>query len=255
MSFAIKNQQFTIYHSTKQDGNMGFEFGVENDVIANRERFLGKNNINEPIREIQNCHSSNLACISLTSDDKCFYNNPQLNSENEKLISGIDGLLTFDDIAICGITGDCIPLAVWEPESNLHGLIHIGLLGGLNGIVTAFKKLIEFYSIDAQKIRFYLGPSITVRNYNISKSGVWKQIGEKARQIIPEINDYILLKNEQQYFDTKKFVIDSLIRISAKKENITSFDYCTAEKDSLFYSHYYLINNNLPNARFLTVIR
>ena len=64
MSFVIKNQQFTIYHSTKQDGNMGYDFDDEKVVNENRSKFLKKNNIEGPIREIINCHSSNVAFIS-----------------------------------------------------------------------------------------------------------------------------------------------------------------------------------------------
>ncbi|MGE5357215.1 MAG: laccase domain-containing protein [Deltaproteobacteria bacterium] len=255
MSFILKNQQFTMYHSTKQDGNMGYDFGDKVSVDHNRENFLKKNCITGPIREIINCHSSNVALISVKDDDKCFYNKPELITNEEKIRYGIDGLLTFDNIAICGITGDCIPLAVCEPESNLHGLVHIGLLGGLNGIIISLNKLLNSVRIDPSQVRYYIGPSITVKNYNISKSGVWRQIGEKARKNIPDIDDFIQIKNGDMFFDTKKFVFNRLLKISSRPENIISYDYCTAEKDSLFYSHFYLINNNLPNARFLTIIK
>jgi polyphenol oxidase len=253
MSFIIKNQQFTIYHSTKLDGNMGYDFGDETTVNKNRKNFFKKNNIEGPVKEIMNCHSSNIALVSVHENNKNFYTDPFLIADSLK--TGIDGLLTFDDMAICGITGDCIPLAVWEPESYLHGLIHIGLLGGLNGIILSLQQLLDQYKIDPTIVRYYLGPSITVRNYNISKSGVWRQIGENAIKTIPNIDSYINLKNDELYFDSKKFVLDSLLKISSKKENIISFDYCTAEKDSLFYSHFFQVNNNLPNARFITVIK
>jgi copper oxidase (laccase) domain-containing protein len=255
VSIVIKNQQFTIYHSTKQDGNMGYDFDDEKVVNDNRSKFLKKNNIEGPIREIINCHSSNVAFISENSEDKCFYNDPELITDNESIKTGIDGLLTFDQIAICGITGDCIPLAVWEPESSLHGLVHIGLLGGLNGIINSLQQFLKYFSLDPAKVRYYIGPSITVKNYNISKSGVWRQIGEKARKTIPDIDRFIQIKNGEMYFDSKKFVFQSLLNIASQPENIISFDYCTAEKDSLFYSHFYMINNNLPNARFLTLIK
>lgn len=234
---------------------MGYDFDDEKVVSENREKFLKKNNIVGPIREIINCHSSNVSFISSKNEDKSFYTNPELITDIEKVKHGIDGLLTFDDIAICGITGDCIPLAVWEPESNLHGLVHIGLLGGLNGIINSLDQLFTYVSIDPAKVRFYIGPSITVKNYNISKSGVWRQISEKARKTIPDIDSFIQIKNGDMYFDTKKFVLERLLNIASQPENIIMFDYCTAEKDSLFYSHFHLINNNLPNARFITLIK
>jgi copper oxidase (laccase) domain-containing protein len=255
VSFTLKHQQFTICHSTKQDGNMGYDFDDKKVVDENRLKFLKKNNILGPIREIINCHSSNVALISTDDEDKCFYNVPELITDNESIITGIDGLLTFDQIAICGITGDCIPLAVWEPESNLHGLVHIGLLGGLNGIVFSLHQLLSHFDINPSRVRYYIGPSITVKNYNISKSGVWRQIGEKARKTIPDIDSFIQIKNGDMYFDTKKFVLERLLNIASQPENIIMFDYCTAEKDSLFYSHFHLINNNLPNARFITLIK
>lgn len=255
MSFRLRNNGFEVFHSTKQDGNMGFDFGTEDEVAENRRIFFEKNLISEPVREIINCHSSNVSCISLHGNDKIFYSAPLFNAADDNLHTGTDGILTFDNIAVFGITGDCIPLAVWEPESNLHGLLHIGLLGGLNGILNSFKQLTDHYKTDIGKIKFYLGPGITVKNYNITKSGVWKKVGDQVVRDIPEIEKYILKRDGQQYYDNRKFVSDKLVALSALPENIISFDYCTAEKDSLFYSHFYQINSKLANARFLTLVQ
>jgi copper oxidase (laccase) domain-containing protein len=255
MSFVLKNNGFAVFHSTKQDGNMGFDFGTAAEIEQNRRIFFEKNQISVALREIINCHSSNVSCVSQSGENKTFYSPPRFNADDENLHTGTDGIITFDDIAVFGITGDCIPLAVWEPGSNLLGLLHIGLLGGLNGILHSFKQLADHYKIDIGKIKFYLGPGISVKNYNITKSGVWKKIGEQAVKDIPEIENYITKRDGHLYYDNRKFVRDSLIALSASPENILSFDYCTAEKDSLFYSHYYQINNKLPNARFLTLIQ
>lgn len=255
MSFILNNNGFSVFHSIKQDGNMGFDFGSKAHVEKNRKNFFEKNKIKGPLHEIINCHSSNVSCITLSGDINTFYSAPRYNAENKNLHAGSDGILTFDNIAVFGITGDCIPLAVWEPESNLHGLLHIGLLGGLNGILNSFKQLTDNYKTDFGKLRFYLGPGISGRNYNITKSGVWKKIGAQVYKDFPGIENYIHKRDGQLFYDNRKFVRDSLIALSASAENILSFDYCTAEKDSQFYSHFYQINNKLPNARFLTVIR
>jgi copper oxidase (laccase) domain-containing protein len=255
MAFVLKNSGFAVFHSIKQDGNMGYDFGSVEDVNKNRVKFFNKNNINGKIHEIQNCHSQNIALIKENDDIIQFKTHPQFDNKNEKLVNGIDGLFSFDDISICGITGDCIPLTIWEPESHLHGMIHIGLMGSLNDILNSFVQLISKYNINIQSTHAYLGPAITVKNYNISKSGVWKNVGNEAKEKINNIDHYIESRENQLYFNTKKMVIDRLISIGLPVQNILNFDYCTAESDSLFFSHFYSINNNLPNARFLTVIR
>ncbi len=255
MAFVLKNNGFTIYHSTKQDGNMGYDFGTVDEVDNNRLKFFNKNGIKGKIHEIQNCHSPNIALIIENDEIVQFKTNPLFDSNNEKLANGTDGLFSFDDVTICGITGDCIPLTIWEPESHLHGMIHIGLIGGLNDILNSFVQLIEKYNINIRSVYAYLGPSITVKNYNISKSGVWKNVGNEAIKKIKRIDKYIESRENQLYFNTKRMVIDRLISINLPFQNILNFDYCTAEPDSLFFSHFYSINNNLPNARFLTVIK
>lgn len=255
MAFVLKNNGFSVFHSTKQDGNMGYDFGKVDDVNNNRIKFLNKNDISGNIHEIQNCHSPNIALIGENNEIVKFKTQPLFDSNNEKLINGIDGLFSFDDVAICGITGDCIPLTIWEPESHLHGMIHIGLIGSLNDILNSFIKLVENYNINIHSTHAYLGPAITVKNYNISKSGVWKNVGNEALEKIKNIDNFIELRENQMYFNTKKMVINRLISIGLPMQNILNFDYCTAEPDSLFFSHYYSINNNLPNARFLTVIK
>ena len=54
MSFRLRNNGFEVFHSTKQDGNMGFDFGTEDEVAENRRIFFEKNLISEPVREIIN---------------------------------------------------------------------------------------------------------------------------------------------------------------------------------------------------------
>lgn len=230
----LSNQgDFIIASSCKEEGNMSFVYGEKYIVQTSGNNFIRRVGANPQRTYVAHLtHSCNIAVLDIIDDiqiTETYTKDPIVHFDIEGYYDGFDGYLsTNKDLYIAILTGDCIPLVIWEHQSNLHGIIHVGLLGLINGIYENFPKVYNRLGIDVSLVNYYIEPSITYLNYNIANSRVWNVIDKETRRIRPEIEQYLLTKGSGIYIDMQSMLRDALVRIGANPKLIQAHSECVA---------------------------
>jgi len=259
LSELVENGRFLAAVSTKEAGNQSFTLGKDvSEVNANRARFLNSLAIpRERVYFARVNHTSNIAVLSFLDN-----NTPKLERAygGERFVqppdmeSGFDGYLSFTPGWFVAYSlADCVPLFIWHDESGLFGLIHAGLLGVLNRIVNGLQAVYRDYDIDVATVRYHLGPCISRENYQLNKSGLWRQIRENALRSVPDIDRYLFRSGDTETIDLRMAVIDQLMTFGTPRDRITQDDRCTAMENSPFFSNHSAKVTGTPNGRFMVI--
>jgi len=253
-----KTNNYLISFSTKEDGNMLRVSKNHVQVHKNRLLFLKKTKINiNNLFIIHSSHSPNIEVINSKNNTylkETYKQYPILETDLDHYYTGADGAITFSPkLSIGLISGDCVPLIIWDNISGMHGILHIGLLGTLNNMVQILPQIFKRYNVKLKNVNFYIGPSITQKNYNINNSSMWSLVANQVRNKIPDINEYIKIKNKIEYFNMQKMIIDQLSSFGIKKAQIQQYEFCIGDKNSIFFSHH-ILKQTGEKGNFLSII-
>ncbi len=227
-------------------------------VHKNRLLFIKKNKIDiKNLFIIHTSHSSNIEVINSKNNTylkETYIQYPIIKTDLDHYYTGADGAITFSPYLSIGlISGDCVPLILWDNISGMHGILHIGLLGTLNNMVQTLPQIFNTYNVKFKNVNFYLGPSITQKNYNINNSSMWSLVEKQVRKKIPDIYKYIKVKNKTEYFNMQKMIIDQLTSFGIKKAQIQQYEYCIGDKNSIFFSHH-ILKQTGEKGNFISII-
>ena len=253
--------KFNIFFSTKEDGNMIRT--NENREYAHQTRinFLKKCGVDlNYFARVRPTDSPNVEIVKMSNNTivkKVFLKQAIIEADFDFYYDGSDGIFSLQkNVSVGLMSGDCVPLVIWDNVSGLHGIFHIGLLGALNGIVTNIPTILKVVKADLENLNFYMGPSIAVDDYCLSTSGLWKAIKIQVENKLPYFYNFTVIKGENYYFDIQKFIIKQLVDIGVDFNKIQAYPYSTADKDSIFFSHHKAKyqDNNIENGRFYSLI-
>lgn len=198
MDYKLASDFPKIISSEREDGPMN------NDTIhKNLPKFLKKNlrggfalRSQIPIAYCQQVHGRSVKIIN----KKGYYEN-------------CDGLVTGENIALIVKSADCIPLLFFDRKREVIGAIHVGRRSLFGQIVSkSLKGVFEKLALSPAQIKFFVGPHIRVRNYEI-KEDVLKQLPEKFKT-------FITSSKNKKFFDLTGALVRNLESIGAKRENI-----------------------------------
>lgn len=237
-----KADNYSISFSTKDDGNMLRTNEHRVAIHNNRLNFLAKNNVDpNNLFIIRTSHSPNVEVIDMKENTyikKTYLQKPFIETDFDHYYTGSDGTITFNsELNIGLISGDCVPLIIWDSVSGMHGILHLGLLGALNNVVRILPKIFAENKVQIQNTNYYLGPSITQKNYDVSNSGLWTAISNQAYDKVSNVKNYIKLENGEEYFDVQQMIIDQILSIGVSNNQIQKYEFCVADEDSIFFSH------------------
>ncbi len=170
----IKQNQPTIFgHKLKiclssvEDGNFGFKHGLANEVEANINQFLIKNDFNPELVTKFN--------TNYDKTDFCQYKIVKSEQKgwgiiNQKTIYA-DGLVADkSDQALFYIVGDCCLVVLFDPKKSVLMLVH---QGRHNAEQFGIKKAIEFlqqkFSVEPQDLLVWLSPAVGADTYPVFK--------------------------------------------------------------------------------------
>ena len=238
---------------------MSVSYGEQNDVLLRREQFWSDHQIDpRNVVFIEPCHTGSIAMVSRTAGGFALQKTlrkPTIDCTFAGYNTGIDGLLTFDaDTYIAVLTGDCVPLAFVDDATGLHGILHVGLLGLLNGITLTLSEVLETHSIPIDRLRFHLGPAISRDNYDLTCSGLWPCIETQVSERCGWMEAYTMKCNGSLMMDLPSALVSQLRCVGARGDAISRSAGCTAAPTSDFFSNYLAKQVGVPNGRFITVI-
>lgn len=122
---------------------------------------------------------------------------------------------------------DCIPVFLYEPRKKVAAAIHSGWKGTVNNITSSVvEKLSDEFSLDKKNIHAYIGPGISVDNFEVGQE-VAVLFGENVK----------VFRSGKYYVDLKKHNYLQLIKCGLVKNNIEVSEYCTYNEKELFHSY------------------
>lgn len=219
--FLEKHSDLLIAISTKDGGvspapyflNLGLNLDDEREnVLENRKRFFEYLNI--PLDRVvmqKQIHSDYINIVK----EACF-------------IDGSDALITNEKNLFLAISiADCIPVFLYSPEKEVIAGIHSGWKGTENKIAAkTMERMKNEFGVEPSDVIAYIGPGISVENYEVSKE-VAEKFDEGSYKIIAG----------KYFLDLKKDIYEQLVASGIKKENIEVSPYCTFKDKELFHSH------------------
>jgi len=221
--------------SIKAGGNMSFDRDANGTAKANLKNFLAKLglDLDEICLAIPQVNgSSNIALVKKQGNNGRII----LTPDSPEIASlslmpgnkGIDACLSASSKLFMAILhADCAPVMIFDLYNHYAGIIHVGVLGALNGITSsALNYLQKWCSIDPKFLLCYIGPCICPDCYDVTTSVHW-----------PEIKKHLTAKQSSN-FDLKQTIMDQLITAGVREKNIDVSQFCTCHDEHLFFSNH-----------------
>ncbi len=248
LDFGAASDRIVHAFSTRTLGNMSVSRETPAEVLAHRAHFCSLMHVPyDRTFLVPQTHSTN---ILIVSEDQLLnqLSSVRLHRGGGKLMrggadetvspdsewkKGIDGvILRIPDLYAMVTTADCAPIGFIHEASGTLGLAHAGLIGAINQLpATMVKTMHRELECPPAEVQVTVGPCIRKCHYDLSKSGVWKQIGEQVLTYYGRDNKHF----ERGYFDLPGFIIEQLVQVGIPRPNIHDSGLCTAcEYDSLY---------------------
>jgi len=195
------------------DFNMSFKIGDDTEAVKkNRKDFFDALGIDESKVTFQfQTHST----IHNYVDEAKFFN-------------GSDGLYTDKkNLYLAVNVADCVPVFLYDPVREIVAGIHSGWKGTQQKIVThTVNTLTEKFNSDPGNLYVYVGPGISVRNFEVGLD-VYNMFDDEFKEV----------RDGRYYVDLRKDIFIRLLRQGVKEKNIEVSRYCTFGDKELFHSY------------------
>lgn len=143
-----------------------------------------------------------------------------------------DAVVTDTPGLVLGVlTADCGPLLLADPEARVIAAAHAGWRGAFDGIIANTVAAMESLGAHRSRIVACLGPTISVRNYEVGPEFVDRFAGHDpalARYFVPSG------RPDHSFFDLPGFILRRLSEAGVRAENL---DLCTYADEERFFSY------------------
>ena len=119
------------------------------------------------------------------------------------------------NIALVVVTGDCVPLVLYDPVTHVIGLVHAGWRGSYAGILQAALQVMQQkYGTQIQNLICSFGPSARACCYEVSPPFVYD-----FQVRYPDVAQFDL-RDQKYYFDNSGFLQQLLKKFGIPEQNI-----------------------------------
>jgi YfiH family protein len=155
------------------------------------------------------------------------------DEEKRDYLNGVDAIFTRIPKVCIGIsTADCVPILFYDPTKQVVAAAHAGWRGTCGEIAEkTINALVEAYHCQPSDILVTIGPSISVKVYEVGQEVV--DNFESAGFNTPEI---VEIRNKSVYLDLWKANEQSLLKAGITAENIEVAGICTFTEHERFFS-------------------
>ncbi len=144
-----------------------------------------------------------------------------------------DGITTdAEDIMLCIVTADCVPVFLHDPVKNAIALAHSGRVGtGKEIALKAVLKMTEEFGSDPKNIRCMLGPYLCKTHHVVHHPDIILF----SEHFSPDERDsFLTVTGDQIRVDMGRAIAISLTRSGVPAENISDCGICTYEHKELY---------------------
>lgn len=160
----------------------------------------------------------------------------QLDSSSKiNALYGIDATITnLKNIFLCATTADCVPILIYDKKKGIIAAVHAGWRGTVQGILeNTIYKMKKTFQADLSDFVVAIGPSISLKNYEIGEDVVSKFLMMK---IDLTNSSFLNRKTNKLHIDLNQIIHDKLLKLGVPSNQIETANLCTYDNDELFFS-------------------
>ncbi|MDC3257303.1 peptidoglycan editing factor PgeF [Candidatus Pelagibacter sp.] len=152
------------------------------------------------------------------------------NSNIKNRSVSADAIITEKiNFPIAILTADCVPLLVFDKKRKMIAAIHAGWRGAYKGIITKVIKFMFRHGCRKEDMMVAIGPSISMKNYEVKKKFKDKFIKKHKGNI-----KFFKNKKNKIYFDLPNYAKKQVKLNQIKNINLLNID--TFDKKNNFFS-------------------
>jgi len=133
------------------------------------------------------------------------------------------------NLPIAVLTADCVPILVFDNQRKMIAAIHAGWKGAFKGIISKVIKFMIKRGSKTKNIIAVIGPSISVKNYEVQKD-FYKKFTRKDKTS----HKFFKMSKEKLYFNLSSYVKSLILKSGVKK--IEKIDVDTFDAKNKFFS-------------------
>ena len=133
------------------------------------------------------------------------------------------------NLPIAVLTADCAPILIYDNKKKIIAAIHAGWKGAFKGIIDKVIKFMVKKGCSLKNITAVIGPSISVKNYEVKDDFMKKFIKKDKKSL-----KYFKIENNKLYFDLSQYVYSQILQNKIK--NIDTIKLDTFDVKNKFFS-------------------
>ena len=133
------------------------------------------------------------------------------------------------NLPIAILTADCVPIIIYDNIQRIVAAIHAGWKGAFKGIIDKVIKFMVKKGCSLKNITAVIGPSISVKNYEVKDDFMKKFIKKDKKSL-----KYFKIENNKLYFDLSQYVYSQILQNKIK--NIDTIKLDTFDIKNKFFS-------------------
>ena len=133
------------------------------------------------------------------------------------------------NLPIAVLTADCVPILIYDNKKRIVAAIHAGWKGSFKGIIDKVIKFMVKKGCSLKNITAVIGPSISVKNYEVKDDFMKKFIKKDKKSL-----KYFKIENNKLYFDLSQYVYSQILQNKIK--NIDTIKLDTFDIKNKFFS-------------------
>ena len=123
------------------------------------------------------------------------------------------------NLPIAILTADCVPILIYDNKKRIVAAIHAGWKGAFKGIIDKVIKFMVKKGCSLKNITAVIGPSISVKNYEVKDDFMKKFIKKDKKSL-----KYFKIDNSKLYFDLSQYVYSQILQNKIKNIDMIKLD-------------------------------
>ncbi len=215
----LKYKNLIHFVTTRSTTNNKFDFNLSLDRNHSKENW-------DKLKKALKIDDSILFLLKQIHSDKIVVLE---EIKNQKLLPEADAVITRKkNIILSVLTADCVPILIYDPETNSLGVIHAGWRGSSKKITQkTLQKMKARFNINPEKTLAFIGPSIGPCCY---------EVNQDVATLFTNYSNSIIIKSEKTYLDLWHINTEQLISEGILEKNIEIARICTMCNRNQFFS-------------------
>ncbi len=172
-------------------------------------------------------NAKNIFLLHQIHSNKFVYINKKITFKSKPKADAV--ITNQKNIPIGILTADCVPILICDESKNVIAAIHAGWKGAYKDIISKVIKFMIKKGSNHRSITAVIGPSISVKNYEVKEDFKRKFIKKDKKN-----NKFFKIKYKKLYFNLPNYVKSCLLKNKIK--NIESINIDTFDINNNFFS-------------------